>query len=80
MKDVLVKLNSIKEKVEDARRKKSKLQGRLDAAMEHLNELGYSDIESAQKALQELQLDLDERTKELEIKLENFNNEYADIL
>ena len=79
-RDVMKKLSSLKEKVEEGINNRNKLQGRLDSEMEKLNEKGYKTLEEADAFVEKSMEELEKKKKEFNFKLKSFEEEYADYL
>ena len=58
----------------------AKIEGRIDFLLEDLKKLGYSSVEDAKKALDQMNRKLAERTKVFNRKLNTFYKKYEHLI
>lgn len=73
-------LTKLKEKIEEAKESKARLEGSLDTLMNKLkNDFGYDTIEEAQEALKKLEETLSKRKERLQKAINNIKQKLGDI-
>ncbi len=78
--DILDKLEKVKTSLEAEEKKKMRFQGKLDAKMESLNDLGYSTITKAKASIKKLNKKLDDLSISLEEKINDFEDEFPHLI
>lgn len=69
----------IKEKLEEQKSKRDRLNGNLDSVKKQLKELGYT-YKTATKAIDKLNTEIEDLEEKFEIDLEKFNEKYGELL
>lgn len=78
--DIITKLNRYKSTLENKKGERQRLQGHQDSLMNHLEELGFSSVENAERGLEALAVQIDKMTEDFELLTKKFEENYGDIL
>jgi len=78
MKDAAKRISALKDKIEEAKNKKARLEGRLESAMSDLKkEFGIKSLKEAKVTLEKWRKDLGIQEKELEEKLDEIEEKFG---
>ena len=73
-------LDKLKRLAESQKKEKAKIEGKIEALMEELEELGYPSVEEAEKAMTELGSKVKKMKATFDKKLKIFRKKYSDEL
>lgn len=68
-------LLQLKEEIQIAKEQQQKLKGKKESLLEQLVELGCTDIKTADRKINQLDLEIKEASKEIELAMQEIENE-----
>lgn len=78
--DILEKLEEMQISLEEIKNQRIRLEGQLEAIQSEMTELGFTTIKKLEARILKLERERRERDEELELKIEEFEGKYADLL
>ena len=77
---MLDRLNEIKEIIDEKKKEKARLEGRLESLNDQLKQLGYKSVTEAKKALTKMKKQYKKSADIIEKKIADFEDKYEDLL